>query len=165
MDKNVVGRIERLRKDSGYSQALFARKCNVTPSNLNKMLHGTMNISEKTLLKIINTFNVNYEWLRNGVGEIYRKDTEKANMQWTDFLARFGDQMQTNTIHGNNNTGTQSINVNNKELTLLKQKVAMLEDLIKDKDRQIFEKDKYITRLMDMLDDVRKTPQKYPDEN
>lgn len=152
MENNVIERINSLINARGCSQASFARQCNIGVSNLSKMMNGKETITERTLLRIAETFSINLDWLRKGIGEMYRKDTEKANAQYAQLVALLGDRVQANTIHGDNNTGTQSIHAaDSSEVELLKQKVAMLEEMLKDKDRQIAEKESYITRLMDMF--------------
>lgn len=151
MGNDVIERINSLRIKRGCSQASFARQCGISVSNLSKMLNGKETITERTLYRIAETFNVNIKWLRDGIDEMYLKDTEKAGRQYSEFLALLGDRMQANTIHGNNNTGTQSIHTtDSSEVELLKQKVSMLEEILKDKDRQIAEKDEYIKRLLDL---------------
>ena len=152
MESNVIERINSLISARGCSQASFARQCNIGVSNLSKMMNGKETITERTLLRIAETFSINLNWLRNGIGEMYRKDAEVANEQYAKLVSLLNDRVQSNTINGANNTGTQSITAaDGGEVALLKQKIAMLEEILKDKDRQIAEKDSYITRLMDMF--------------
>lgn len=71
--EGIIGRINELIEDFGFSQAAFAHKIDVDPSNLRKKLNGIQTITYNDIQKIILSTNVSKEWLVKGVGEKYNK--------------------------------------------------------------------------------------------
>lgn len=63
-------RIFELRKYFNLSQEKFGEKLGVTKSAVSKMELGTYNITDTILRLIAKEFNVSYEWLVNGTGEM-----------------------------------------------------------------------------------------------
>lgn len=63
-------RIFELRKYLKLSQEKFGEKLGVTKSAVSKMELGTYNITDTMLRLISKEFNVSYEWLANGTGEM-----------------------------------------------------------------------------------------------
>lgn len=58
----------------------FAKKLNITPGSLYHIINGVNNLSNQMIDKIIHTFpNVNYNFLKNGEGEVILNDYEKRN--------------------------------------------------------------------------------------
>lgn len=71
--EGIIGRINELIEDFGLSQAAFAHKIDVDPSNLRKKLNGIQTITYNDIQKISQSLNVSKEWLEKGVGEKYNK--------------------------------------------------------------------------------------------
>ena len=71
--EGIIGRINELIEDFGLSQAAFAHKIDVDPSNLRKKLNGIKTITYNDIQKISQSLNVSKEWLEKGVGEKYNK--------------------------------------------------------------------------------------------
>lgn len=71
--EGIIGRINELIEDFGFSQAAFAHKIDVDPSNLRKKLNGIQTITYNDIQKISQSLNVSKEWLEKGVGEKYNK--------------------------------------------------------------------------------------------
>ena len=71
--EGIIGRINELIEDFGLSQAAFAHKIDVDPSNLRKKLNGIQTITYNDIQKISQSMNVSKEWLEKGVGEKYNK--------------------------------------------------------------------------------------------
>lgn len=120
------------------------------------MMNGKETITDLTLYRIAKTFSVNLEWLRDGIGEIYIADRRETDAQFAQAQRWLneseGKSVSVNTIHGNNNSGTQTIGASDTGVVaLLKEKIAMLERLLAEKDKQIADKDDYIKRLMEMV--------------
>lgn len=154
MENSVIGRLETLRSARGCSQASFARQCGLGVGNLNKMFKGKEKITDRTLYRIAETFSVNLEWLRDGIGEMYKADRRETDAQFAQAQRWLneseGKSVSVNTIHGdNNNSGTQTIGASDTGVVaLLKEKIAMLERLLEEKDKQIADKDGYIKMLI-----------------
>jgi len=82
---SINERIKVLREKLDISQSEFAKKIGITQPSLSDIEKGkTKNIDERTIKLICVEFNVNEEWLRNGIGEMF--DTE--NELLTLFTAR-----------------------------------------------------------------------------
>lgn len=72
----VNDRIKQLRKKEDLSQETFAKKINLTRNSISLIEGGSRNPSDRTILDICEKFNVNYEWLKNGEGEIYKETSD-----------------------------------------------------------------------------------------
>lgn len=64
-------RLKRLRKTLGLSQEEMGKKIGVGKTSISKLESGENNPSERTVLLICTTFNVNETWLRTGEGEMF----------------------------------------------------------------------------------------------
>lgn len=67
----IVERAIKVRTDAGLTQAEFGTKLNLGKSIISLMESEKRNYTERVLNDICEKFNVNPEWLRNGVGEPY----------------------------------------------------------------------------------------------
>lgn len=77
--KEIVPRIRELIDDSLLSEAAFASKVGLAPSNFRKKLIGQQKIMPRDIKLICEARNVNTEWLRFGRGEKYvTEDDETA---------------------------------------------------------------------------------------
>lgn len=71
MSENLILNIKSLMRHYELTANALARRINVDPSNMNKMLAGTQPISSKTIAKIESAFpDLNIEWLKTGKGEM-----------------------------------------------------------------------------------------------
>lgn len=66
-------RIKNLRKESGLTQAEFGERIGITFSSVSLLEKGKNNPSEQTIRAICSEFNVNRDWLVDGVGEMKTK--------------------------------------------------------------------------------------------
>lgn len=64
-------RIKKVRKDKDLTQQEFASRIGSTQNALTGYETGRRNPSRSVINNICKTFNINDEWLRNGIGEIY----------------------------------------------------------------------------------------------
>lgn len=67
----VLDRIEAFLEIDGSSANSFAGQIGVDPGNMRKMLAGKQTITDKTLRKISDTFQLSFEWLKYGEGEMF----------------------------------------------------------------------------------------------
>ena len=82
---SAIERVDALIAHIGISQAAFARRCGVEPSNLNKRLSGEVKFTDNYFAKIAHAFNVNFEWLRNGIGEMFTEEKTIGKAQFAAF--------------------------------------------------------------------------------
>ncbi|WP_315452169.1 helix-turn-helix transcriptional regulator [uncultured Selenomonas sp.] len=67
-------RIRHFRKQIlKMTQEDFARKINISRSNLGNIEVGTIGLTDRVATDICNAFSVSEVWLRSGEGEIYRE--------------------------------------------------------------------------------------------
>lgn len=150
---SAIERVDALIAHIGISQAAFARRCGVEPSNLNKRLSGEVKFTDNYFAKIAHAFNVNFEWLRNGIGEMFAEEKAIGKAQFAAFnqmLDANSSPVSQNVISGDNYQGTQTINATE---TALEQKIDAQAQLLSEKDRLIAsqqawlaDKDKLIAR-------------------
>lgn len=67
----VLDRIEAFLEIDGSSANSYAGQIGVDPGNMRKMLAGKQTITDKTLRKISDTFQLSFEWLKYGEGEMF----------------------------------------------------------------------------------------------
>lgn len=67
-------RIRILRKELKLSGEDFGKAIGLKRNSLSQIENGINNCTEQTLLLICKTYNVNEQWLRDGVGEMFKKD-------------------------------------------------------------------------------------------
>lgn len=140
----------------GLSQVKFAERCGIRPSNFNRALKSEKGISPQYLLRIAHAFNVNFEWLRNGIGEMFAEEKAIGKAQFAAFnqmLDANSSPVSQNVISGDNYQGTQTINATEGKITALEQKIDAQAQLLSEKDRLIAsqqawlaDKDKLIAR-------------------
>ena len=64
-------RVKQLRKELKLNQSDFGKRLGVTPAAISKIEKGENSPSEQTIKSICREFNVNYAWLKEGIGDIY----------------------------------------------------------------------------------------------
>ena len=79
--RNCVG-----KNNKKMTQEEFAKALNLSRNFINQIEVGTKNPSERTILDICKTFNVNEVWLRTGEGDMFlpierEKDIARLTMQ------------------------------------------------------------------------------------
>lgn len=65
-------RVKELRKTLGLSGEKFGEKIGLKRNSLSQIETGKNNLSEQNILAICREFNVNEEWLRTGIGEMFK---------------------------------------------------------------------------------------------
>lgn len=68
----MKNRIIELRKTLDLTQEAFSKQINISRNFLCLVEKGVRNISDRTLIDICNTFDVNEEWLRDGTGDMFK---------------------------------------------------------------------------------------------
>lgn len=68
---NIGDRVSELRKALGLSQEEFGSKLGLVRSAISSYEGGRRNLSEQSIKSICREFNVNYNWLISGDGEMF----------------------------------------------------------------------------------------------
>ena len=71
-------RIKELRRVLKISQEKFGARSKIWGASVSKIESGENNPSERTLSLIISEFNVSESWLRDGVGDMFKKSSNEA---------------------------------------------------------------------------------------
>lgn len=84
-------RIKFLRKNNSMTQEEFAKRINISRSNLGNIEAGHINVTDRVLLDICETFAVNETWLRAGEGEMEAdKYQDEVLSRWVEKLVQDG---------------------------------------------------------------------------
>lgn len=67
----MKNRLKELRDSLDLNQREFSKKINISQSTLAMLENGQRVLRDIHISQICNEFNVNEEWLRNGVGEMF----------------------------------------------------------------------------------------------
>ena len=78
-------RINELRKTLGLTMEKFGERLGVTKSTISSIESGRFNVTDSMSKLICIEFNVNEEWLHDGIGEMFRSLTR--NDVISDFAA------------------------------------------------------------------------------
>ena len=81
---NIIDRIETFLEIDGSSINSFARTAGLDPGNMTKMLAGKQKITDITLRKISNAYEISFEWLKWGDGEMYVENDPKPEINYAD---------------------------------------------------------------------------------
>lgn len=73
---NICERLKLLRKHFKLNQQEFADKLKVAKITVAKWETNASNLSENRALLICEKFNVNYDWLMNGNGDMFKPKEE-----------------------------------------------------------------------------------------
>ncbi|MDD3229531.1 MAG: helix-turn-helix transcriptional regulator [Oscillospiraceae bacterium] len=78
----IGDRVKILRKKLDLTQASFAEKIGLKATAIGLYESGSRTVTERSIVTICQTFNVNEEWLRTGKGEMLKKndDVEIAHL-------------------------------------------------------------------------------------
>jgi len=70
MQQTIFDRIRLVIERNGLTNNAFAVKANIDASNMRKILKGELPLTPRTAQKIADAYNVRYEWLLYGKGEM-----------------------------------------------------------------------------------------------
>lgn len=136
---SLIGRTNLSKKD-------FAIKAGITPPAFSRSLKNGFSL--EYLARIAKAFGEDLDWLRYG--------KTKADAQ-KELSVNNGSMVQgyatINTINGENNKGTQTINASGDDCRVLRERIAMLEEKIALQSEVIADKEEEIMFLRKMLSD------------
>ena len=154
METKSTTRVLTLMDSVGLSQVKFAERCGIRPSNFNRALKSEKGISSQYLLRIAHAFNVNFEWLRNGIGEMFAEEKAIGKAQFAAFnqmLDANASPVSQNIISGDNYHGSQTINATEGKIAALEQKIEALTQLLAEKDKLIARQEQEIAFLRGLV--------------
>lgn len=75
--ETINDRIAAVVKKTGLTKTAFAKKINLSQSFVSNICVGNSSPSERTIVDICKTFDVNEEWLRTGTGDMFAAGSGK----------------------------------------------------------------------------------------
>lgn len=137
-------RVMSLIERTNLSKKDFAIKAGITPPAFSRSLKNGFSL--EYLSRIAKAFGEDLDWLRYGQTMVgIKKELSAANGTMTQGHATI------NTINGENNKGTQTINASEDDCRVLRERIAMLEEKIALQDKVIADKEEEIRFLRGML--------------
>ena len=137
-------RVMSLIERTNLSKKDFAIKAGITPPAFSRSLKNGFSL--EYLARIAKAFGEDLDWLRYG--------KTKADAQ-KELSVDNGSMVQgyatINTINGENNKGTQTINASGDDCRVLRERIAMLEEKIALQSEVIADKEEEIMFLRKML--------------
>lgn len=70
---NINKRIKELRNQLNLSQEEFGKRISLVKSGVSNFESGARTVTDKNIKLICKEFNVNEEWLVNGIGEMFNQ--------------------------------------------------------------------------------------------
>ena len=86
--QSIIERMRYLMQQSRMSQAEFARRISVSPSNLSKHLSGRLPVTEGLVNRIVVNMGVSHEWLRDGTDVPFSKHAGMSASRREHLLSR-----------------------------------------------------------------------------
>lgn len=149
-------RVMSLIERTNLSKKDFAIKAGITPPAFSRSLKNGFSL--EYLARIAKAFGEDLDWLR------YGKTKADAQKQLSVDNGSIAQGYATiNTINGENNKGTQTINASGDDCRVLRERIAMLEEKIALQSEVIADKEEEIMFLRKMLS-VNGVPKSVPCE-
>ncbi|RGG79385.1 XRE family transcriptional regulator [Coprobacillus sp. AF17-11AC] len=82
--QQIGDRIYSLRKKLGLSQGDFGSKIGIKKASMSAIENNRSNPSEQTIMLICKEFNVNYAWLKEGLGDMTSEYSDVLLRRLTD---------------------------------------------------------------------------------
>lgn len=83
----VNERIRNLRKEIKLSQEDFGGRLGVTKASISRLEAGINNVTEQMIKSVCREYNVNYAWLKEGIGEMFISSDDSVANRIDDLLA------------------------------------------------------------------------------
>lgn len=83
-NKEVGRRILRVVKEKNVSQAKFAKTINLSSSHVSNIINATSPATDRILSDIACKYNVSFNWLKTGEGDMHNVEKEIQNIHAMD---------------------------------------------------------------------------------
>ena len=84
--ENIGIRVKQLRKDMKLTQEQFAAATGYTNIQIHLVESGKVNPSDKFLRRVCETFDVSFEWMKTGTGEVKDKQITQLDERLVSWL-------------------------------------------------------------------------------
>ena len=133
---NIANRLKLLRKNTlNLTQAKFGAQIGFKATAIGQMESGDRNVTDRAILLICQKFNVNEEWLRTGIGNMFKPTND-------DKIQKFAQDFKFNNFMDNNK-------IESLLLQILKNQENMQADIteIKNKIDSVYEQTVNLTEF------------------
>lgn len=93
----MKNRIKQIRKEAGLTQVEFGSKIGVKGNTVTNYETGLRNPTDAVILSICREFNINEEWLTDGIGEM-KKTADRKLSGYLSEIATGDDEFIQNLI-------------------------------------------------------------------
>ena len=80
--ETIADRFIKMRNMLNINKSQFAQSIQTTPSIVGEIESGKREPSKNILIKLLNTYNVNINWLLSGDGNIFLNDRNTQNIEY-----------------------------------------------------------------------------------
>ena len=97
---DINERVKHIRKAFGLTMEAFGKRLGVSKVAISRIESGDRNVTEQMLLSICREFNVNPDWLRDGIGEPFKEVTRNKRIEGfvADILANEPEGRKTRLV-------------------------------------------------------------------
>ena len=85
-------RLKELLIELDMSQRQFALYLDIDGGHLSRILSGKRQPSSKTIYMIVNKFNVNKDWLENGIGPMFTSDDSPSKKRLLNSIEKLNEE-------------------------------------------------------------------------
>lgn len=87
MSESIQHRLAQLRNSLGISQEELGKQIGVSRFSVSNYESGKRNLTERNIKDICREYNVNYSWLKEGIGEMFISSDDSVANRIDDLLA------------------------------------------------------------------------------
>jgi transcriptional regulator with XRE-family HTH domain len=92
---DINGRVKEIRATLGLSQRQFSKRIFISQSFLGDLELGKQEVSDRIAHLISSRFNVNIEWLKFGIGEMFSSEPPNIKLErLIEIFNNLDDQLQ-----------------------------------------------------------------------
>ena len=77
---SINERVKMLRKQLNLTLEKFGEKISIKKNSLSQIESGKNKLTDRNIVLICETFNVNEQWLRTGEGDMFREQSEEEEI-------------------------------------------------------------------------------------
>jgi len=139
-------RVKELRKALGLSGEKFGEKIGVTRSAISDIERGRNGLSDSNIIAICREFNVNEEWLRTGMGEMFK------DMSLDEEIISFIGEIQWDTSNTFKKRFISAISkLSEEEWNVLEKIIVDMASNIEENKKEVIDGQQRLTTLMLLL--------------
>ncbi len=128
MMTNVADRINYLIQENGYSDNAFMKLTGI--NNLGKKKKGLVGYTDSDIIRISNSLNISYTWLKDGSGELNNTSDEQLNVVPETISNKVGVYINAHGLKVTDIAAKLHIDADSVEMQLDNMTFAFMQDII-----------------------------------